>query len=85
MTSTACLAGRNVIVTGASRGIGYAIAEAFASHGARKLILVGRDASRLAEARKKISQTSSTVIGLGVGDVRHRSVWQSLVRDMVSP
>ena len=84
MIGTACLAGRNVIVTGASRGIGHAIAVAFASHGARKMVLVGRDTHRLAEAQAEISQTSSTVISLGVGDVRHRPFWQSLTKDMVS-
>ena len=43
------LAGRVAVITGASRGIGRAIALALSRQGAR-LLLVGRDASSLAEA-----------------------------------
>src|SRR5450432_2062625 len=44
------LAGRSVVVTGASRGIGRACAEAFAAEGARlHLVARGRDALQLAQ------------------------------------
>lgn len=43
------LAGRLALVTGSSRGIGFALAEGLARHGAR-LVLNGRDAARLDEA-----------------------------------
>ena len=46
-------AGRSVVVTGASRGIGRAIAEAFAAEGAR-LTLVARTASDIEEAAAAI-------------------------------
>jgi NAD(P)-dependent dehydrogenase (short-subunit alcohol dehydrogenase family) len=47
------LAGRHAVVTGASRGIGAAIAEALAAQGAR-VSLLARDASKLAELAEKL-------------------------------
>ncbi|MEO7404925.1 MAG: SDR family NAD(P)-dependent oxidoreductase [Burkholderiales bacterium] len=44
------LAGQHAVITGAGRGIGLAIARAFATEGAT-LSLIGRDAARLAAAR----------------------------------
>lgn len=43
------LSGRRALVTGSSQGIGYAIAEALAEHGAR-VVLNGRDGEKLAKA-----------------------------------
>lgn len=50
---TDLLAGRSVIVTGAGRGIGLAIATALAEAGA-KVAMVSRTASQLSEAAEKI-------------------------------
>lgn len=47
------LQGKTMIVTGASRGIGLAIAEAAAARGA-KLVIVGRDAARLQAVANRI-------------------------------
>ncbi|AVO46027.1 short-chain dehydrogenase/reductase [Phreatobacter cathodiphilus] len=47
------LAGRKVIVTGASKGIGQACAEVFAAEGAH-VVMVARDATRLAAAAAQI-------------------------------
>jgi NAD(P)-dependent dehydrogenase (short-subunit alcohol dehydrogenase family) len=49
MTAGGPLAGQHAVVTGGSRGIGLAIAEALASRGA-SVSLVGRDRSRLYDA-----------------------------------
>ena len=54
------LAGRSVIVTGASRGIGYAIAEAFAAEGAR-ITIAARTDGPLQEARERLAATGAQV------------------------
>src|SRR5207237_8494445 len=48
------LAGKVVVVTGASMGIGEAIAKIFADHGAN-LVLLSRDAGRAEAARSRIA------------------------------
>lgn len=57
------LGGRVALVTGATRGIGYAVAHELASHGAT-VILSGRDEGRVAEcARSLAEQTGAEVAG----------------------
>jgi NAD(P)-dependent dehydrogenase (short-subunit alcohol dehydrogenase family) len=53
-TSAGDFANRHVLVTGASRGIGWAIAQAFAAQGAR-LSLTGRDAALLEDRRAALN------------------------------
>ena len=54
------LNGKGVIVTGGSRGIGFAIADAFAAEGA-KVSICGRTQSSLDTAREKLSAHGGTV------------------------
>jgi uncharacterized protein len=54
------LAGKVVVVTGASMGIGEAIAKVFADHGAN-LVLLSRDAGRIEAARGRIGYTERTL------------------------
>lgn len=62
------LAGKVVVVTGASMGIGEAIAKIFAENGA-SVVLLSRDAARAEAARSRIGQLDRT-IALAC-DVRH--------------
>lgn len=49
-------AGRTVLITGGSGGIGYGIALAFAAAGAKKVIVVGREEAKQKEAVAKLAQ-----------------------------
>ncbi|MEI8144746.1 MAG: short-chain dehydrogenase/reductase [Alphaproteobacteria bacterium] len=51
------LAGRSVLVTGASKGIGLACAEVFAAEGAR-VVMVARDGARLETAAATLRKTT---------------------------
>ena len=53
MQETTTIAGRHAAVTGGSRGIGFAVAEALVRQGARVTIL-GRDRARLADAAARL-------------------------------
>lgn len=61
--------GKVVVVTGASMGIGEAIAKVFGEHGAR-LVLLSRDAGRAETARHRVGHTDRT-LALAC-DVRNR-------------
>jgi dehydrogenase/reductase SDR family protein 7B len=63
------LSGKVVVITGASMGIGEAIARLFALRGT-KIVLLSRDAGRAEEARSRVGHVENT-IALAC-DVRHR-------------
>lgn len=63
------IAGKVVVITGASMGIGLAIARLFVEHGA-KVVMLSRDAGRAEAARFHVGRPDSTV-ALAC-DVRHR-------------
>lgn len=54
----------DVIVTGASRGIGRALALALAGPGADRLVLVARDGARLAEVAEEIERAGGSALPL---------------------
>lgn len=74
---TASLAGKTAVVTGASSGIGRAIAETLGAAGAH-VFLSGRTAGPMQESKKKIEQGQgrATVV---VGDVRDPAQVRALV------
>lgn len=63
------LAGKIVVVTGASMGIGEAIAKIFADQGA-SIVMLSRDAGRVEAARMRVGHTERTLAM--ACDVRHR-------------
>lgn len=63
------LSGKVAVITGASMGIGEAIARTFADHGAR-VVLLSRDAGRAEEARARLGRPNQT-LALSC-DVRNR-------------
>ena len=63
------LSGKIVVVTGASMGIGEAIAKVFAEHGA-SVVMLSRDAGRVEAARGRVGYGERTLAM--ACDVRHR-------------
>ncbi|MGW5441852.1 SDR family NAD(P)-dependent oxidoreductase [Streptomyces asiaticus] len=59
------LAGTTAVITGASEGLGYAIADAFAVEGA-DLVLLAHDGDKLERARHTLAGHGTTVRGLRV-------------------
>lgn len=71
MSKLFSLEGKIALVTGASRGLGWAMAEAMAAHGAR-LILGGRDAGSLEERVATLAERGQAA-SAAVFDVAERS------------
>ena len=62
------LKGKSVLVTGASKGIGFACAESFAREGA-KVIITGRDEGRLTDAAARLRGSAAVDISIFPGDL----------------
>ena len=58
--------GKTALITGASRGIGRAIAIELAQQGAKRLLLVARDKERLAEVATQIEALGVEVVALAL-------------------
>ena len=75
------LAGKIVLITGASSGIGAATAIAFAAEGAR-LLLAARRASKLAEVASRALERGAAGVHSIDLDVRHHHAVQSAIDDL---
>lgn len=67
---------QTVLVTGASSGLGFGVAEAFASRGAN-VVLNARNESKLQDAAKRLGAPDRTAVV--VGDVGQRETGQKMV------
>lgn len=84
--------GRTILITGASRGVGLAIALAFATAKADLIVLVARRRELLVTAmktmRRLVGRPVHTKFRAYVCDIAHRSsiqdLWESLAKDKVS-
>jgi len=77
------LQGLTALITGGSRGIGYAIARVFAREGAN-LVLVARDEERLARAKRAIESDFNVQVEIISCDVRDYSCAEKAVSISVS-
>jgi hypothetical protein len=87
LPATPRLKGKTTLITGASRGIGLAIATTYASHGASKVILIGRNETTLKSATAALNEAQDGALSDGhvyrVGDVADRGFWVELGREWV--
>ncbi len=72
------LKGKNVLITGASKGIGLACAKLFAQEGAN-LHLAARDAGRLETARAEIAKVANVQVTLHPADLSKGDAVKALV------
>src|ERR1700742_2155429 len=80
------LSGRTAVVTGASRGLGEAMAKALAEAGAR-VALIARDVNRLESVRDAISKSGGTA-AVFAGDVTREediAAMAGAVKDSLGP
>jgi 3-oxoacyl-[acyl-carrier protein] reductase len=74
------LAGRMAVVTGAARGIGFAMAEIFAAHGANLIINARSDESRLAVLSHQLAERFSITCDFVTGDMSDPSTADALAK-----
>jgi NAD(P)-dependent dehydrogenase (short-subunit alcohol dehydrogenase family) len=82
MDTNAQLKGRTAVITGGSKGIGLAIAAAFAGAGAN-VVISGRDEDALASAEKSLASRGAAVLASRT-DVRDFAAVERMMQDAAS-
>ena len=81
------LLNKTALITGASKGIGEAIAELYAEHGAN-LVLISRDMGRLTSLKNKIEHKNAVQVSIYRADVSNyeeiKSVFKQISSDKLS-
>ncbi len=77
------LQGKTAFITGASRGIGRAIADAYAAEGAG-LVINARDAGRLAAVADEIARDHGITVRTAAGDLTDRDAVRALVDETLA-
>lgn len=77
------LKGRNALVTGSSRGLGYAAARLLAQEGAN-VVINGRNPQDAQDAARRIAETSTAQVIAAAGDVTDPTFPQALVEKTVT-
>ena len=72
---------KNILITGASSGFGYYIAELYASHGAN-VIICARRAERLEQLQQKIQSQYSVAVHRYALDINDRIAVQAMLNDL---
>lgn len=75
------LSDKAVLITGASRGIGAGLAEAFASEGCQRLHLVARSAKGLSETRDRIAAFSAAAVSVQAIDLTEEGAVAKVFRE----
>ena len=77
------LSGKTALVTGGSRGIGLAVAQGLASHGA-DIAIIAREEKQLEAARKLIQESSAKKVWAFSFDLGNTKAIERLFRDIIS-
>ena len=72
---------KNILITGASSGIGEALALYYASHGAENLFLCGRNTKRLAETAKACQEYKNTKVYTKKIDVTNKDTVSEWIKE----
>lgn len=83
MDISSILAGRNALITGGVRGIGYAIAEKFASAGANVIVTSTRELESASEELERLRSYGGTVMAIRV-NVADKTEVDSRITEAVS-